>query len=224
MNQNILLKCDQRLGDIVLCEPIARHFADQGFTVYFQTLAQYRSLFERIEAATWIGPEGAKLIDFEQEHELSIWPDSYDDYRKSGTHYVDYLYRNFREINDRTPKLIAKEIEAPEFILAPYGISGAITCSIADILRAMNSIRPAVILWDGTNYTGLPPIHRPNMVCYDIPHLIDTVHSAIRFATVNTATSIIASAVRQRYTHVNLTGPHSKQDNYLHFSQHRITV
>lgn len=204
-----------RLGDIVRLFPIAKHYADQGHEVYIDCLPAYWGIFE---AVGYVKP-GTGLGMYDIVHRLQIWPARYADFRASGKKQMDYVYGLFPEFADidRTIRFDRAnaapdprtEYDLPDsyHLLFPFSNSSQ-QVPLARLYQLaagrLASARTFLFMEDGQRLqmidAGFPSGCLRSVT--SLGHLPRLIRDAQEVMTVNTSTTIIASAVRSHYYHV----------------------
>lgn len=218
MNKTIVYH--ERLGDILRCIPLARHLLHQNFDtkVYIECLPAYHGLARRIAwtedlVAPGCAPEGERI-------DLQIWPHRFKEFTDSGLNWTEFVYRDYPRIDRHLDSfdLISNADNAPTWVadsvlVFPNGYS------------QRNPPNPnGVILQAHKLFPGCPVcvIGKADLGCHelpDVPALIDWIAAAKHVLTVNTAASIIASAVRSSWHHIPDLDP---QHDFTHPNQIRV--
>ena len=203
----------ERLGDILRCIPLAKHFTLQGHSVFIECYPAYHDIGWCIQWAELVAPgkapEGERI-------DLQIWPHRFDDFTRSGLNWMDYVYRDYPEVN-RQIELMAGG-DCPDWVreaalVFPNGYS-----------QRKPPNPQGVILQAHQLFPGVPVcvIGKANLGCYELPNtrvLADWIAAAKHVLTVNTAASIIASAVRPSWHHIPDLDP---QHDFTHRNQIRV--
>ena len=189
-----------RLGDIVHTLPIAYHYHQLGWEVDYECEEKYHSLFDLVDYARPVQADDRRS-DYDDAVNLQVWPTQYEEWLKTGMKLFDFVYRRFDGV-DRTIRLApAPHIDVPESVSSatlvfPLGYSNP-TQHHPDLVIATAKCRwpndPIIILGEAAH--GLTPVP-------SIPHLVEYIRRAKNVLTINSAPSIIASAVRDSYHHV----------------------
>lgn len=189
-----------RLGDIVHTLPIAYHYHQLGWSVDYECADQYHSLFTLVDYARAVRADDRRS-DYDQAINLQVWPDLFVEWQESGMTLFDFVYRRFDGV-DRTIRLApAPHIDVPKSVLSstlvfPAGHSST-TKHHVDLVIATARYRwpddPIIVLGEAAH--GLTPVP-------SIPHLVEYIRRAKHVLTVNSAPTIIASAVRDSYHHI----------------------
>jgi hypothetical protein len=202
MNPAVLLVYHERLGDIARCLPLARHFAAQGKDVFFECKPEYHGLFSLVSYAMPVAP-GVPRETFGEVCRLQIWPERFAHFEARGLNWMDYIYEPWpgcdREIVfDRHPAL-ARPV--PDWVkqaclVFPNGYSQ----------RNAPDPRKTVLLAHGL-FPAVPVcvIGKRDLGCHElgsIPELTAWLAGAKHVLTVNTAASILCSAVRPSWHHI----------------------
>lgn len=233
----ICLVYHQRLGDIVRILPIARYLASQGHEVFIECLPQYVGIFGAVSYVKPSLPAQRGCRNYDRIYELEIWPNRYDDFRRSGKRWSDYvfgIYPEFSNIN-RTPEfdLIDEGGRLEDYgltsdvcIFAPFGYSQMRHFRFSDLLKECRRLasRRIVILADAAQAirlieAGVNPcdILRARSQA-DLPRLL---RDASEVFAINSAPCVIAGAVRESFWHV-LSG--CQQDDHLTPASRVVTI
>ena len=189
-----------RLGDIIHTLPIAYHYHSLGWEVDYECADQYHSLFDLVDYARPVLADDRRS-DYDDAINLQVWPDRFVEWQESGLTLFDFVYRRFDGI-DRTIRLApAPHLDVPESValstlIFPTGHSTT-TKHHPDLVIATAKCRwpndPIIVLGEAAH--GLTPVP-------SIPHLVEYIRRSKNVLTINTAPTIIASAVRNSYHHV----------------------
>lgn len=229
----ILLQYHYRLGDIVRLFPIAKHYAAQGHGVFIECLPQYWGIFEAVSYVRPVSEAGIAGTIFDMRYPLQIWPERYADFRASSKKQMDYVYGLFPEFADIDRTICfdranaapdpRTEYDLPDsyHLLFPFSNSSQ-QVPIARLFQLANgrlaATRTFLFMEDGQRMqlveAGFPPACLRSVK--SLGHLPRLIRDAQEVLTVNTATTIIASAVRSHYYHV---AEPNLQDNWCHPSQ-----
>ena len=214
----ICLVYHMRLGDIIRILPIARCLASQGHSVYVECLEPYWGLFSCVSYARPARPEDRDVMKYGRVIDLQIWPRRYDDYRRSGKPWSEFVFGLFPEFAglDRRPvfDLIGEQpmlaeygLREPVCLFAPMGYSQGRQYPMGALLDACRerTQHRIVFLVDALQLGHFRDLGVPDrdMVCARSPaHLPRLIRDAADVFTVNSAPCIIAGAVRQHFWHV----------------------
>jgi hypothetical protein len=189
-----------RLGDIIHTLPIAYHYHSLGWEVDYECAYQYHSLFELVDYARPVLADDRRS-DYDNAVNLQVWPDRFVEWQESGLTLFDFVYRRFDGV-DRTIRLApAPHLDVPESVsvstlVFPAGHSTT-TKHHPELVIATAKCRwpndPIIILGEAAH--GLTPVP-------SVPHLVEYIRRAKNVLTINTAPTVIASAVRNSYHHV----------------------
>jgi hypothetical protein len=214
--KTVLIVYHERLGDICRCLPIAECFTGQGWKVFFECKSEYHHLFDCVDYAEPLtighGIECDRVID------LQIWPHRFSEFTASGKNWSDYVFEQVPECTSRQIRLEINSYLAPSWLghsclVFPSGYS------------QRNPPNPAgVILHAHRLFPGVPVcvIGKADLGCRElssIPQLVAWIAAAGSVLTVNTAASIIASAVRSSWHHIPDLDP---QHDFTHPNQIRV--
>jgi len=143
----------------------------------------------------------SRRSNYNEAVNLQVWPNRFDEWQQSGCQLFDFVYGRFNDV-DRTIRLApAPHIDVPESVSAstlvfPAGHSTT-TRYQPELVIATAKCRwpddPIIVLGEAAH--GLTPVP-------SIPHLVEYIRRAKNVLTINTAPTIIASAVRDSYHHV----------------------
>lgn len=198
--RDLILVYHERLGDVCRCLPLARYFAAQGRRVFIECRAEYHGLFRLVSYASPLAPDlrfhGADVIP------LQIWPDRFTHFEASGLNWMDYVYAPWpdcdREIVlDRLDNLPAVPPTVSDAVLVfPNGYSQRNAPDPLGVVELAGELFPGV----AKGIIGKRELGGFELP--DIPSLVAWIRAAKYVLTVNTAPSIIASAVRESWHHV----------------------
>lgn len=205
----IILKYHQRLGDVMRCLPIARHYALRGDKVLIECFSQYHSLFRAVSYTAPCLPGSFVNVP---RVDLEIWPNRYGDYRHSGKTWEDYVYapwpgldrRILFDLLDPAPSLEEYGMAPNTSLIAPFGYSQVIKPA------------PALVCQKGFDLFGAPcrilaePAQAEAAIgagwseslfvsARSIPDMIRLIRDAANVLTVNSAPAVAAAAVRGRF-------------------------
>jgi hypothetical protein len=189
-----------RLGDIIHTLPIAYHYHSLGWEVDYECADQYHSLFALVDYARPVLADDRRS-DYDDAINLQVWPDRFVEWQESGLKLFDFVYRRFDGV-DRTIRLApAPHLDVPESVsvstlVFPAGHSTT-TRHNPELVIATAKCRwpndPIIVLGEAAH--GLTPVP-------SVPHLVEYIRRAKNVLTINTAPTVIASAVRNSYHHV----------------------
>jgi hypothetical protein len=207
-----------RLGDIIRILPIARCLASQGHSVYVECLEPYWGLFSAVSYARPARPEDRDSMRYGRVIDLQVWPRRYEDYRRSGKPWSEFVFGLFPEFAglDRRPvfDLIDEQPTLAEYgkprdicLLAGFGYSQGRQYNFGALCNACFRLtrHRIVFLVDALQLGHLREqgVADDDMLCAkspgDLPRLI---RDAADFFTVNSAPCVIAGAVRSDFWHV----------------------
>ena len=205
----IILKYHQRLGDVMRCLPIARHYAADPREVYVECLPQYHSLFKAVSYARPCLPGSYRDVT---RVDLEIWPDRYNEYRTSGKTWEDFVYAPWPDLDrrivfdllDPAPSLEEYGMTPNTSLIAPFGYSQVIKPA------------PFLVVQKGFDLFGAPCriLAEPRQVeaavdagwseslfvsARSIPDMIRLVRDAANLLTVNSSPAVAASSVRGEF-------------------------
>jgi len=190
------IKYSQRLGDILLCLPAAKFLADQGHEVFFDCLPQYHSVFDLVSYVK-AGSKG-DIID------LEIWPNKYEEYRKSKKTWMDFVYshpeiKGADKTNILLDKLDEKAAEGlPETynLVAPFGISQGHKNNPLEIIT-----RARTEMGKENFYVLCPPEMKiqglDTYTAQSVEQMAKAIRGADVFWAINSTPIVLASAVRK---------------------------
>ena len=190
------IKYSQRLGDVLRCLPAAKFLADQGHEVFFDCLPQYHSVFDLVSYVK-AGSKG-DVID------LEVWPNKYEEYRKSKKTWTDFVYSH-PEIKgadktniflDKLDEKPSKELPEKYNLVAPFGISQGHYNNPLEIIT-----KARAEMGKESFYVMTPPdIKIQVLSTYTAPNIEDmakAIRGADMFWAINSTPIILASAVRK---------------------------
>lgn len=233
----ICLVYSQRLGDIIRILPIARHLTAQGHEVYIECLPQYVGIFG---AVSYVRPSLRELREsegFGRVIDLEIWPHRYDEFRRSGKSWEDFVFGicpEFSNIHckphfdliDENDGLGSYGISRDVCLFSPFGYSQARHYRFSDLLAECRRLasKPIVTLADPAQAKHLVEMGFPQNEILrarsqaDLPRLL---RDAAEVFTINSAPCIIAGAVRPWFWHV-LSG--CAQDDHYSAASRVVTI
>lgn len=200
MKRDVVIVYHERLGDVARCLPLARFFAQQGRRVSIECKREYHDLFALVSYARPVSP-GARRADDAEIIPLQIWPARFADFEASGLNWMDYVYAPWPDC----PREIVFDREPPACVL-PEWVSDS-CLAFPNGYSQRNAPDPRwVVLTAHQLFPGVPVcvIGKSELGCYElqsIPQLIAWIRTARHVLTVNTAPSILASAVRSEWHH-----------------------
>jgi hypothetical protein len=196
-----LIVYHERLGDVARCLPLAKGLSLLGTEVYFECRPEYHELFDFVGYAKPVNP-GEPREGYGRVYDLQIWPNRFAEFEASGLNWMDFVYQPYpwvrRDIEfDYPPDTSGVPAWVREACLVfPNGYS------------QRNPPDPRwVILKAHQMFGGMPicVIGKKELGCQELPSIADLVawiSVAKRVLTVNTAPSILASAVRDDWHHI----------------------
>jgi hypothetical protein len=216
----LLIVYHLRLGDVARCLPIARHFAAQGADVTIECLPEYHGLFELVSYCRAAAP-GIDHASFDRVLDPQIWPNRYADFRASGLKWADFVHGLFPEGADIDRQIVldvAPQCEMPPWLpfatlCFPSGFSQTNPLPAGDVLALAHQVAaggPVVAV--GKREHGMAELQSIAEMCAWIAAAKDVV-------AINSAPSILASALRKCYFHI----PECEQDDFVHPAQIRVT-
>jgi hypothetical protein len=196
MMQARTIKYSQRLGDVLRCLPACKYLADQGHGVFFDCFAQYHGVFEMVSYVK-AGHRQGLVID------LEIWPNRYEEYRKSKKPWHDFVYSHHsikdadktNIVLDRLGKEPASGLPNEYNLVAPFGISQGDRRNPIDIIQdcAKEFGKDSLVVL-------CPPEFRiDGLRTYTAPTTADmakAIRDANEFVCINSTPAVLASAVR----------------------------
>lgn len=201
MKPKTLIVYHERLGDVARCLPIAKHIAMCGREVYFECRPEYHGLFELVTYAKPVAP-GVPRDDYAHVYDLQIWPNRFEEFEASGLNWMDYVYKPFPWVRRDIEFSFPADVDC-----APAWVREA--CLVFPIgYSQRNPPDPRwVILKAHQLFPGVPicVIGKRDLGCHEletIPELVGWIAATKHVLTVNTAPSILASAVRDSWHHI----------------------
>jgi len=200
MKPRVLLVYHERLGDVARCLPLARGMALAGADVSFECKPEYHDLFRLVSYVRPVLP-GAPRVQYSQVHELQIWPNRFEDFEARGLNWMDYIYEAWPTVRREIVLDAWEPRDIPSWVreaclVFPNGYS------------QRNPPDPRnVILQAHRLFPGAPVvvIGKRDLGCHELSgvgELVDWLAAAKHVLTVNTAASILASAVRESWHHI----------------------
>jgi len=190
------IKYSQRLGDVLRCLPAAKHLADQGHEVFFDCLPQYHSVFDLVGYVK-AGSKG-DIID------LEVWPNRYEEYRKSKRSWTDFVYSHpaikdadkTNIILDKLDDKPAKGLPETYNLVAAFGNSQGFYRNPLDIIT-----KARTDMGKDNFYVMTPPeIQIQGLSTYTAPSVSEmakAIRGAKDFWAINSTPIILASVVRR---------------------------
>ena len=209
-----LIKYELRLGDIVRMFPACRHLASQGHEVSFHTFPEYKTIFDLISYAQWV--ESANGDRYHRFLDPQIWPGRYLPYRQSHLRWKEFVYGLYPDIAPAVdyPIVFDRPVSSEQLgqyrlpdeyvLISPFGHSQYSRPTMEWLLdrvkEVMGHTRNVFML------SEVPVVGSriPSVTAASLSHLAPLIANAKEFFTINSAPSIIASAVRRQYYHVYL--------------------
>jgi len=209
----VLIQYHERLGDVLRMLPLAKLFSDRGDEVFFECKDEYVDI---LKCTTYVKH---KKIDnsyegFDYVFNRQIWPLLYDDWRKSGKRWEEFVFGNkFKDAVDK--KIVLDNIwMAPDLgtydLVAPFGISQIVRHDpfvvIKKAIELYGKDSLVVLCPNETDIDGLKAIS-----CGSVASMPFLIQRARNFLGINSSPALIASSVRESY-HLVPTGVY--QDDY----------
>jgi len=221
MLRDIIIIYHERLGDIARCFPLAKYYADKGRHVFIECKPQYHGLFQLVSYCTPISPghmpKDAEVID------LQIWPDKFKDFEASGDNWMDFIYAPWPDC-DRQIVFDSRRWQTFTRDVPKWVTSACLVFPSGYSQRNPPDPR-AVILKSHELFPGVPVcvVGKGDLGCFElrsIPELVAWIESARHVLTVNSAPSILASAVRPSWHHIPDLDP---RHDFIHENQIRVS-
>jgi hypothetical protein len=159
--------------------------------------------------------------DFDRIIDLQIWPNRYNDFRTSGKNWADYICSLIKEgdqiprqIHLNTPAICVPPIIQDSVLCFPLGYSQNIRYDTSKIIQLAHIIangNPVICV--GKKDLGMCELDSIEMLCSYIAKAKDVV-------TINSAPTVICSALRNSWFHI----PDSEQDDFFHVNQKRFSA
>jgi hypothetical protein len=188
-----------RLGDVVRCLPIAKHFADDGWAVEIETAVEYHGVSALVSYARFVLPHATR-INCDRVLDLQIWPRRAPEFEATGMTWQQYVYTLFPEGSKIEPTAIVfdKLPPAPDYIneealCFPQGYSQRFRHHPAVILDVAHKLFP------GVGVVAMGPDYRMEPTIFDYARRIQRARHVL---TINSSASIFCSAVRASWHHV----------------------
>jgi hypothetical protein len=200
MKPKTLIVYHERLGDVARCLPLAKHLALVGSEVYFECRPEYHALFDLVDYARPVAL-GYPRDGFAHVHDLQIWPNRFAEFEASGLNWMDFIYRPWPWVRRDIEFTYAPDVEAPAWVreaclVFPIGYSQRNPPDPRWLVLKAHELFAAPVAVVGKRELGCS---------VELPGVLDLVAwiSAARYVlTVNTAPSILASAVRDDWHHI----------------------
>jgi len=216
----ILIIYHLRLGDILRCLPIAEHFHNLGNEIVFECNEEYHNLFEMVDYCTPCRPDTDRNY-FDRVVDLQIWPNRYNDFRTSGKKWADYIWDLIeegekipRDIHLNAPAICVPPIIQDSVLCFPLGYSQSIKYDTSKIIQLAHIIangNPVICV--GKKDFGMREFDSIETLCAYIA-------KAKQVVTINSAPTVICSALRSSWFHI----PDSEQDDFFHINQKRLAA
>ena len=192
----------ERLGDVVRCLPLARHLALKGAEVEFECNPEYHDIFKLVSYAKPVRPgtpeDGCEIV------QLQIWPRRFEDFEARGLNWMDYAYEPWPECGR---EIVFDRLDILDAIAVPDWVRESALVFPNGYSQRNPPDARWVILMAHRLFMGAPVcvIGKQDLGCHQLNGILELVayiRAAKRVLTVNTAPSIIASAVRSCWHHV----------------------
>ena len=216
----ILIVYHLRLGDIIRCLPIAKHFNDLGHEVYFECNREYHNLFSMADYVMPL-PANTDRCLFDRVIDLQIWPHKYQNFISSPLTWMDFVYSLFDEgiEVDKTIRLNSPAIVTPpelkqSVLCFPTGYSQAVRVDPKEVIVVAHLIakgRPVICA--GKAEHGFFELN-------SIEYLCAYIRDAGEVVTINSSPSIICSAFRNEWYHIE----NPAKEDFYHPKQKRIAL
>lgn len=189
-----------RLGDVVRCLPIAKYFADRGWFVEIETLPEYHGVQRLVSYCTLVSPCSDRP-QADRTLDIQIWPNRAVDFEASGRTWQEYVYTLFPEGAEIEPTQIVFDRLPPtpdrideEALCFPQGYSQRFAHHPAVILDVAHRLFP------GLGVVAIGPSYHMEPSIFDYARRVQRARHVL---TINSSASIICSAVRASWHHVN---------------------
>ena len=172
-----------------------------------ECMPEYHSLFEAVSYAKPIAPGGvhSDIID------PQIWPARYEDFRQSGKTWAEFVYglNGDRHVAidysvivfDRPADLAQYKLPRDFNVICPFGYSQRRRFELAALIKKADQLfglRNTYIMTNGDFRLNGMPTNRC-LTATSQGHLPELLRQANNVLTINSATGIIAGAVRESY-------------------------
>jgi hypothetical protein len=188
-----------RLGDVVRCLPIAKHFADRGAHVEIETAAEYHGVQSLVTYAEFVLPHHTRA-HVDRVLDLQIWPHKAPAFEASGMTWQQYVYTLFPEGALIEPTAIVFDKLPPtpdrideEALCFPQGYSQRFAHHPAVILDVAHK------LFTGVGVVAIGPSYHMEPTIFDYAQRVQRARYVL---TINSSASIFCSAVRASWHHV----------------------
>ena len=199
MKKTLRIIYHMRLGDVVRCLPIAKHFADRGWRVELETSPEYYGVQRLVSYCTLVST-GADLPPADRTLDIQIWPARAVDFESSGKTWQQYVYMLFPEGAEIEPTRIVFDMLPmtpdridEEALCFPQGYSQRFAHHPAVILDVAHK------LFAGCGVVAMGPSYHMEPTIYGYARRVQRARHVL---TINSSASIICSAVRASWHHV----------------------
>lgn len=216
----ILIVYHLRLGDIIRCLPIAKHFNNLGHEVYFECNREYHNLFELVDYCIPLDPNVDHSL-FDRIIDLQIWPEKFQDFSQSPLNWFDYVYSLFdegfdidRTIHLNNPAIITPPELRQSVLCFPTGYSQSVRIDPKEVITIAHLVakgRPVICI--GKKEHGFFELD-------SVEYLCAYIRDASEVVTINSSPSILCSAFREEWFHICQP---AKEDFY-HSKQKRLEL
>jgi hypothetical protein len=191
------IKYSQRLGDVLRCLPACKYLADQGHEVFFDCFAQYHGVFE-MTSYVKAGHRQGDVLD------LEVWPNRYEEYRKSRKSWTDFVYSNpeikgadkANIILDKLDEKLADGLPEKYHLIAPFGISQGYRRNPLEIIQTaakeLGKDNIVILCPPDFQIQGLATYTAPS-----VEQMAKAVRGADEFWAINSAPILLANATRR---------------------------
>lgn len=209
----ILIQYHERLGDVLRILPLARHLAEKGNDVFIECKDQYADILKCVTYAKHKKIE-SQYDGFDKVFNRQVWPLLYDEYRKSGKWWEDFVFgKDYPEaVGERI--VLDNCYDGPDLgeysLVAPFGISQVVRHDPIEV------IRKAVKMYGSEKLIVLCPPEIEvggikSVSCGKLYYMPSLIANADNFLGINSSPALVASAVREQY---DLIPTGNKQDDY----------
>lgn len=209
-----LIQYHERLGDVLRILPLAKYLSENENEVYIECKDQYSDILKCVTYARHKRIED-QYDGFDRIINRQVWPLLYDEYRKSGKWWEDFVF------GDIVPEAVGERILLDSLYMGPdlgeYSIVAPFGISQITKHDPIGVIRKAVKMYGSDNLIVLCPPEVSvggirSISCGKLYYMPYLIANAINFLGINSSPALVASAVRESY---DLIPTGNKQDDYL---------
>ena len=231
----LVIKYDQRLGDVIRMLPLAKHYSDLGREVFIDCFMAYADILKCVSYVNHIR-EGIKLSSSPEIIDLQIWNDNdssrYIEFRKSGLDWMDFVYKDFPQVDrtivfDKFFPIDSYDLPEKYALCFPIGCSQIYQWDINYIINVSLQYEklyqvPVYFVVNPENQSHFKKAGLKTLWASKLEHLPNLIRNAEGLTTINTSASIIAGAVMNKNYYHFCEPSYNFQDDHKHERQIRI--